>query len=309
MFAHIDADLLVFRCGFAAERNRWYLGLDWQGDPDKQVGWQTIIEFDYKKELQDYLDEKLPNVETRQEGVDYAIWSERYLEPLSHALHNVNNCMEDILEKLNPTDYRCYLSGGKNFREEVAVTREYKGNRDPSHRPTYEEQIKKHIRENWPTMVTDGEEADDAIGYSHCAMYEEDPYSTVIVTQDKDLDMLPGLHYNFVKDERYDVSEAQADRNFWYQVCTGDSTDNIPGLPGVGIAKVRKRLEHIEDEHLPSEVISWYSGAAPAHAQDTWQDYLLEQMRLIWIRRKPGEMIELPDEGVDYESVEINLFD
>lgn len=305
MFAHIDADLLVFRCGFAAERNRWYVGTE----PDDIGAWQTVIEFDYKKEALNYLDERVPNKETRMENSDYAIWSERYLEPLSHALHNVNNCVDDILSELKPTDHRLYLSGDGNFREKVAVTREYKGNRDPSHRPTYETEIKRHIRDNFNTVVSEGEEADDLLAYSHYTMWKDDPYSSVIVTQDKDLDMIPGLHYNFVKQERYDVSEEEADRNFWYQVCTGDSTDNIPGLPGIGIAKVRKRLDHVELEHLPSEVMSWYAGAAPAHAQERWEDYLLEQMRLIWIRREPGQMIELPDEGTDYEAVEVNLFD
>ena len=61
-------------------------------------------------------------------------------------------------------------------------------------------------------------EADDQVTIE----YLEDPANRCIVSIDKDLDQIPGNHYNYRKDLFYEVSEAEAAYNFWVPVLTGD---------------------------------------------------------------------------------------
>lgn len=272
MKALFDADILVFRCGFAAERQQWFLSV--KGDPPEV--------FAYKREAEERLDELLPGKRTRVEGEDYQMWPERYLEPLDHALHNVNALVKKCLDAVDCTEFdaKFYLSGkGENFRHKVATTRPYKGNRDTKHRPTYEDEIRKYIRGKWDTVVTDGVEADDALGIAQCEVYG--PQDSVIISIDKDLDQIPGYKYNFLNEIRYEVSPEQAWYNFCHQMLTGDSTDNIPGLPRVGVAKATKMLEGIEDEDEMLEEVARQYASKSGH--EDWFEYMREQATLVWI--------------------------
>src|SRR5690606_12264806 len=68
----------------------------------------------------------------------------------------------------------------------------------------------------------------------------------VIVSEDKDLHTVPGLHFNPAKDSkvRY-VSTLDADRLFLYQTLVGDPVDGYPGAPRIGpkSAYARRILE------------------------------------------------------------------
>jgi 5'-3' exonuclease len=100
------------------------------------------------------------------------------------------------------------------------------------------------------------------------------------------LDNLRGHHYNFVKNERYYITESQAIKNFYRQLLTGDRTDNIPGLAGIGPKKAEKILQDCETEQeLYKAVLKAYDGNV---------EYLTEQGQLLWIRRKDNELWEPP---------------
>jgi hypothetical protein len=62
---------------------------------------------------------------------------------------------------------------------------------------------------------------------------------------DKDLRSIPGRFYDFVKKEEQTISPKEASLNFYSQVLSGDSTDQIPGLTGIGPTKARKILEGV----------------------------------------------------------------
>jgi hypothetical protein len=293
MRALFDADILVFRCGFAAERNQWFLKV---GDGHEQ-------QFQYKKEALVALDEQLPGKMSREAGKDYSLWSERFVEPVEHALHNVNITVNRALENLGLTewDVTMYLSGGKNYRYDIAKTKPYKGNRDKEHRPTHEAAIKDHIRRTWNTVVTNGIEADDALGIAQC---EADEHTTVIVSQDKDLTMIPGLHYDFVEDEGFSVTEEQGLRNFYEQLLKGDPTDNIPGLPKIGTVKAKKAFEGVPQDEWWHVVKTMYQAHSP---KADWEGYLKEQGQLLWIMRERDTVWEPPIEDND-EPTEVSLF-
>jgi len=197
MHVLFDADIAVFRCAFAAEYRMWYI----------KVGTQEH-EFRYKKDAMEKVNELCPGVYSRTEGEDYAIWSEPQLEPLSHAIQNVNTFVSHVLEVLGATDFdaRMFLSpyGGSTFRQRLATTVPYKGNRDRTHRPTYEKELRDYIIENWDTTVAVDEEADDLLGIEQTRLGD----NSIIVSLDKDLDQIPGLKHNFMYDRTYDITPA-----------------------------------------------------------------------------------------------------
>jgi 5'-3' exonuclease len=267
MHVHFDGDLLVYRCGFAAEKQQYH------------VGDETFTTLREAKELADQVGEEV-------------VKGDRLVEPVEHALANVKSMVDVALENLgvNSDEMTMYLSGPTNFRTGIATIREYKGNRDPDHKPVHGPAIKEYMESKYPVKYSVDEEADDLVGYSHYAMWLRDEQSTVIATVDKDMDMIPGLHYNFVKDESYYVSPEDATRWFYLQLLMGDSTDNIPGIPGCGPKKASKMLEGLftENEYFVAALDGY------EQAYEDGLDALIENARLLWIRRQPNEWWEPP---------------
>ncbi len=115
--------------------------------------------------------------------------------------------MEELVMKPWVGDYQGYLTGSDNFRKEIAVTAPYKGNRTQD-KPKHYDLIREYLEKAWGCEIVQGQEADDAIGIR---AYEfEDIEDYVIMSIDKDLDMLRGWHYNFIKDKKYLVDDQQA---------------------------------------------------------------------------------------------------
>ena len=310
MKALFDADIIVFRAGFAAERNQWHLLVlveDCKGGPP----WEAPETYAYKKDALARLDEVLPGQYSRTEGEQYRLWSERDLEPVSHATHNAKVLINKCLEAVDCTEFDAimYLSGeGKNFRHEAAKTSVYKGNRDNKHRPTHEQAVRDYIRHSYETVVTDGIEADDALGI---AQKKYGPHESVIISLDKDLDMIPGLKYNFVNEVHYDVTPEIAWRKFCTQLLTGDAVDNIPGLKGVGVKKADTMLKDLHEEELMDEVLRQYASRT---LHEDWYAYLIEQATLIWIQQEPDQAPPIPTEeewgtfGEEDAAVETDLY-
>lgn len=281
-----DADILVFRCAFAAEYRMWYIKIA-----------DVEYEFRYKKEALAKLDELLPGKYSRTEGEDYQIWSEVQLEPLSHAIQNIDTLVGHILDNLGGTEFdvRMFLSPyqGHNFRSDIAKTLPYKGNRDRAHRPTYEKELRNYIIETWDTVVAVDEEADDLLGIEQTKLNP----NCVIVSLDKDLDQISGLHHNFMYDRTYSVSNDEAIKSFHIQLMTGDTTDNIPGLSGIGPGKANKALHGINN---PIEQLKevWRMYQIHSGKDDPWK-YLLEQGQLLHIRRQVGEIWEVAEQELE----------
>ena len=100
-----------------------------------------------------------------------------------------------------------------------------------------------------------GQEADDALSIAACTLGHG------IATIDKDLDGCPGWHYNWAKENIYYVTEVEANRFFYTQMLTGDSTDNIPGLfkrtGKKAMAKVKAPLAELTD---PADMYAYVGG-------------------------------------------------
>lgn len=212
------------------------------------------------------------------EDIPAAMEKEDYVR---FALANVKTVLSDICERFEADQCRVFLTGSGNFREYLATIKPYKGNRDETHKPKYYREIKQYLIEVWGAEVIHGREADDALG---CAQMEAEPDTTVIVSIDKDLDNIPGHHYNWRKKEAYYVDEQQADINFWTQVLTGDTTDNIPGLPKIGAVRAKTIIDGTD--------LTWTGMAEAVLAKyesiygEGGYDAMYENASLLWMQRK-----------------------
>lgn len=140
----------------------------------------------------------------------------------------------NIRETLELDDATIHLSGSSNFRYEIYP--QYKAGR--KEKPPAIDEVRKYLIKYWDAVVSDGVEADDAMAIEATTYPDR-----IIATKDKDLNQVPGWKYNWAKYAVSYISSEEADYNLWLQVLTGDSTDNIKGIPGIGPIKGKKILE------------------------------------------------------------------
>jgi hypothetical protein len=213
-------------------------------------------------------------------------------ESETHAKYSLNNYVNDILVRGVDKVYtdcfvdqwKLYLTGSNNFRISIAKTAVYKGNRiapKPQHLPA----LRKHLVDEWGAVIVEGIEADDAVA-THAT--ELGYNNSVISSVDKDLDQIPGWHYNFVKDIAYHITPEEGMYRFYKQILTGDSADNIIGLKGIGPVKADKMLDECDTE------VKLYNACVQAYEGD--EERVLENARLLWLRRCEGQMWEPPKE-------------
>ena len=218
-------------------------------------------------------------------------------DPVEYALKSTRSSLEQIMYAVNADSIKVYLTGSGTYRAEIAE--DYKGNRKSTDKPRHFAEIKEYMVETLGAIVVEGEEADDAMGYG--AVQDGDG----IATLDKDLDGVPGWHYNWRKKEVYMVSPEDADRFFYKQMLTGDATDNIPGLYRMTGRKVSKKMyEPFEEMDNPADMYAHvrqiYSDAYDSvgmcldEKDEVIDGWLLRIARCLWIRRAPGEMWEAP---------------
>ena len=191
-----------------------------------------------------------------------------------------------ILEDVNATDWKVYLSGENNFRYQLYPA--YKANRKDKPKPKHLEALREHLLLDWPTEITDGYEADDALGINN-------GIDTVLCSIDKDLWQLPGYHYHFVKREWMEVSNFDGWRNFYLQLLIGDTADNIPGCSGIGKVKAPKILGSCKTEFEMYEAcVESYkkSYQSPNHSMLSHGDYLEDMhlnAQLLYVWRKTDD--------------------
>jgi len=199
----------------------------------------------------------------------------------------LTKAVEDILWEPEDSDYKVFLTGKGNFRYDIAVTHAYKGNRKDVEKPRHLEGIRKHLIKQWSAVVSKGEEADDLIAIEATKNLDD----TVVVSVDKDMLQIPCTHYNPTRGSFKKVTEFEGLRFFYTQILTGDRADNIVGLYGVGPAKGSKILEDCESEaDMYEECLRAYGGE---------EDRVIENARLLWLRRYPNQLWEPPKCVID----------
>lgn len=193
----------------------------------------------------------------------------------------LNAYIDEILHKSHCADYQIFLScpGQDNFR--TKLYRHYKQGRAP--KPKHYQALRDYLIKYEEAVVSEDMEADDEMG-----IRQDD--TTIICTIDKDLDMIEGRHFNFVKNKHYMVDPATAMRNFYKQLLTGDKTDMIPGIYGLGPAKAEKLLANCyEKDDYEDVVFETYCQHFDYCSPEDILEHINLVGRLLWIKRKPDE--------------------
>lgn len=202
---------------------------------------------------------------------------------ISRCAYFIESMLWEDLE--NVETYQCYLTGKDNFRNEIAVTAPYKGNRNTP-KPKHLQLLRDYLVSSWDAKVSIGQEADDSIAIEHVARN----YESIIASIDKDFLQLKGKHWNFVKKEMTEVTEEEALLNFYRQVLTGDRVDNIIGLKGIGPVKADKILDGCKS------AADMYLACVEAYGGS--EERVIENCQLLWLRREADQLWQPPTEGL-----------
>jgi hypothetical protein len=121
-----------------------------------------------------------------------------------------------------------------NYR--YAVDPNYKGNRKGD-KPEYYHELSQYISKEFNVKSADGCETDDLV-----VKYHEMIDDSIIVSIDKDYLQCEGTIYNYIKEEFHQITKEEALYNFYKQMITGDSGDNVNYLKGYGKRWVEKNM-------------------------------------------------------------------
>jgi DNA polymerase-1 len=96
---------------------------------------------------------------------------------------------------------------------------------------------------DFPSKSKPGLEADDVMGILSTWKGYLPNHEKIIVSSDKDMATIPGLHFNHDKDnEPRFITQQQADYTHLRQTLTGDTCDGYKGCPGVGPVRADRFL-------------------------------------------------------------------
>jgi 5'-3' exonuclease len=205
-------------------------------------------------------------------------------ESLDVATWRVEALLRQLIRDTNSTEYIIYLSGPDNFRKGLDPT--YKAHRTQE-RPAFLEDCREYLVKTWGAKVTEGIEADDAIGIEATACFAEGT-AFICCSLDKDFRQIPGHHHSWEISgtvngkswtkpaETVFVSPLDGLRNFYKQMLIGDPADNVTGVVGIGKVKAAKLIDPLHtEEDMARAVIAFY---------DSEERYELNR-KLLWILR------------------------
>ena len=189
---------------------------------------------------------------------------------------------ETVLFPPQAEDFVVFLTGKGNFRNEISKSHIYKGNRKSADKPRHLQHARDYMVSKYGAIISQGEEADDLIAINAAKL----DYKACVASIDKDMLQIPCHHFNIVKGKTTKVTPSEGIKFFYTQILTGDRADNIVGLWRVGPAKAAKILEGAETEvDLWDRVVEAYDGN---------EERVIENARLLWLRREEGEIWQPP---------------
>ena len=284
--AVIDADFLVYRCGFAIEHKQYYL-LDEDGNA--QLGpCKNITMLRHAMTRYGFKEDALPD--------GFEIGMSLEVEDYSHAWMRVQQIKKHVMEVIGTKKNVWYLTKGSSlWRNKDATIQGYKANRKDSKKPEAYDYLRERMVSVLKAKVVTGVEADDAVAH----LGRKYPGKVVIVSPDKDLLTIPGLHLNPMDTAKgvYFVSELEACRNLYGQMLSGDGVDNIRGLhgtvqnPGWSVNAAKKEMtKYFTEGAMQTVVMLAYQQrfpnglVLPDESYLAWDEILLENANLLFLR-------------------------
>jgi len=251
----VDGDILRFEIGYGAE-----------------TGWRGVTEGE----------EAIPP------------WS--WVEAMLHS--RLTNICRAVSTTVKP---RIFLTEGHTFRHDIATTKPYKGTRI-SKKPWHYENLTVYMRDVLGAEIVTHIETDDKLAIEQVSSNN----TTIICTRDKDLRQVPGWLYSWELGKQAAFGptfienpgtielvngkiKATGLLSFYAQLLTGDTVDNIPGLPGCGPVGAYEILTSEEPEYYTYNLIERIENEYYKYNGEGYSDFvphLLEQGRLVWMTRK-----------------------
>lgn len=229
----IDGDEILYKSAFASQFNHWYV---------KHLDGTVHGPFRTKAECYEWIG--------NEEALVEELFSEVVAQEEYVAKGRLDKLFKEVVGSVNPDDFIVYLTGKGNFRNDVATVQVYKGNRTDMAKPVHYEVLRDRLINKYGAKEVQGIEADDALSIAGWrAFYKPTSWEVILGTQDKDLNMVPGSHFNPTKKLYYQTTPQESRMSFYSQLLTGDDVDNIPGVRGIGKVTANKMLKNVE--HLP----------------------------------------------------------
>ncbi|GLB58467.1 DNA polymerase I [Cytobacillus sp. NCCP-133] len=234
----------------------------------------------------------------------------------TNAVYGFTMMLQRILEDEKPTHLLVAFDAGKTtFRHKTFS--EYKGGRQKTP-PELSEQFP-YIRElldayRISRYELENYEADDIIG-TLSLQAEKDGYEVKVISGDKDLTQLSSdaVTVSITRKGITDIEEytpahieekygITADRIIDMKGLMGDSSDNIPGVPGVGEKTALKLLKEFGTLEKLMESIDQVSGKKLKEKLEEFKDQALMSKELATITREAP--VEIKVEEIKYEGYE-----
>jgi len=181
-----------------------------------------------------------------------------------------------------------YITNAPKSRRRL-ISKVYKSNRKPN---KWVNQIRKYLIEMDFAKTHPEWEADDLISDRAKELGAD---QCIILTMDKDLKQIPGIHFNYYRPKVTNengikvsgdakglevVSNEEARYSFWLSMLTGDHGDKISGINGIGPKKGAKILEGKED--LKQAVMETYQ----SNYGTSWNLHFMNNYRLLGLGTK-----------------------
>jgi 5'-3' exonuclease len=211
------------------------------------------------------------------------------IAPLEHALQHAKNFLTGLTKKFDGLEYEAYLTTPKDetcFR--TALYPEYKANRAKYDKPYHYLNVREYYITHWNAIVVKTIEADDIVSIRQWEEHKGDftISKSIIAGIDKDLDQIPGEHFNFRTNTRYTIQPLEGLRNFYKQMLAGDAADNIPRVKKGWIkAGAFKLLENATSEDEMKELVLKETMKIKQVGMDDAIDWLERQGKLLHLRR------------------------
>ncbi len=214
-------------------------------------------------------------------------------------IQSVDKQLDRIMGELDGTRMVVCLTDGTNWRKDVYP--EYKSNRKDRRRPMLLPRLREYMLEKYETFLRPRLEADDIMGIlmTHPRLPKGKTGEKIVVTIDKDLHTIPGLHWNWTKDGGpTEVDEDEANISFLTQALSGDPTDGYPGCPGLGPKRSRPVVADAYENGGMLE--AWKAIVAEYEKKGLGEEFALSQARCARILRR---------EDYDFKKKEVILWD
>jgi len=210
---------------------------------------------------------------------------EAYIE---EAWTNFTNKLNFLVETLFVDDMLIGLSGVRNFRQDLFHDYKVHRSRNNATPNTTVPILRQRAIDKGYAISAVGYEADDLI-----RIWAEEARAVgqdfVIASIDKDLLCIEGTHYlmHKGKEQIVAVSKEEALRHYYAQILSGDPTDNIPGVPGIGPKTAVKLIAACDTEEEMQEVV--LEKYCEAYIADDWVKNFMINAKLIHILRTPDD--------------------